>query len=190
MKGKYSPYTYLAPLYDGSETEIIIGLKEARIEKGNRFAVGITRAFSKGVIVVNLDAESYLEFKNKIGFGKLILDMGSGAGIEYILLQNSKEILAANKNVDELSNFANDDLLVQIGNENEVFRINVFNNEKERVFSNAGNDSIHQSMKGKYSPDTYLAPLYDGSETEIIIAPASEPKIPKRITRYIFISPL
>ena len=89
MKGKYSPDTYLAPLYDGSETEIIIGLKEARIEKGNRFAVGITRAFSKGVIVVNLDAESYLEFKNKIGFGKLILDMGSGAGIEYILLQNS-----------------------------------------------------------------------------------------------------
>ena len=114
MKGKYSPDTYLAPLYDGSETEIIIGLKEARIEKGNRFAVGITRTFGKGVIVVNLDAESYLKFKNKIGFGKLILDMGSGAGIEYILLQNSKEILAANKNVDELSNFSNDEELKHV----------------------------------------------------------------------------
>ncbi|MFA5011906.1 MAG: ATP-binding protein [Ignavibacteria bacterium] len=124
MKGKYSPDTYLTPLYDGSETEIIIGLKEARIEKGNRFAVGVTRAFGKGVIVVNLDAESYLKFKNKIGFGKLILDMGSGAGIEYILLQNTNEILAANKNVDELSSFSNDEELKYVfDTENSIARI-------------------------------------------------------------------
>jgi len=111
IKGRYSADEYLAPLYNSTETEIIIGLKEARIEKGNRFAVAVRRAFGKGVIVVNLDAESYLSFKNKIGFGKLILDMGSGTGIEYILLQSPKEILAANKNVDELSNFSNDENL-------------------------------------------------------------------------------
>lgn len=123
-KGKYSPDAYLAPLYDGSETEIIIGLKEARVEKGNRFAVGIRRAYNKGVIVVNLDAESYLNFKNKIGFGKLILDIGSGTGIEYILLQNPKEILAANKIVDALSDFSNDPELKQVfDSENSLARI-------------------------------------------------------------------
>jgi PAS domain S-box-containing protein len=111
QKGKYSPETYLNPLYDGKENEIIIGLKEARLEKGSRFAVAIRRANNKGVIVVNLDAESYLNFKNKIGFGKLILDMGQGTGIVYVVLQNEKEILAANKNVNELSGIKDDEEL-------------------------------------------------------------------------------
>lgn len=108
QKGKYSPDDYLAPLYNGTESELIIGLKEARMEKGSRFAVAVRRALNKGVIVVNLDAESYINFKNKIGFGKLILDMGEGTGIEYVALQSTNEILAANKNVDELSGFNND----------------------------------------------------------------------------------
>ncbi len=129
-KGKYSPDQYLAPLYEGKETEIIIGLKEARLEKGNRYAVAVRRAFGNGVIVVNLDAESYLNFKNKIGFGKLILDMGSGTGIEYILLQGPDEILAANKNVDELSNFTNDeDLRKVFDSEISLSRIVQFENK-------------------------------------------------------------
>ncbi|MCX6156850.1 MAG: ATP-binding protein [Ignavibacteriota bacterium] len=103
QKGKYTPESYLTPLYEGKEKELVIGLKEARLEKGSRFAVAVRRANSDGVIVVNLDAESYLNFKNKIGFGKLILDMGKGTGIVYVALQNEKEILAANRNVNELS---------------------------------------------------------------------------------------
>ncbi len=108
QKGKYSPDDYLTPLYEGKENEIVIGLKEARLEKGTRFAVATRRKNNKGVIVVNLDAESYLNFKNKIGFGRLILDIGAGTGIEYVALQSPAEILAANMNVDELSNFDND----------------------------------------------------------------------------------
>ena len=99
QKGKYSPEDYLSPLYEGKESEIIIGLKEARLEKGDRFAVAVRRANNNGVIVVNLDAESFINFKNKIGFGKLLLEIGSGTGIVYVVLQNEKEILAANKNV-------------------------------------------------------------------------------------------
>jgi len=111
QKGKYSPDDYLAPLYEGKEKEIVIGLKEARLEQGSRFAVAVRRAYNNGVIVVNLDAESYLNFKNKIGFGKLILDMGSGTDIVYVVLQNEKEILAANKNVNELSIIKDDNEL-------------------------------------------------------------------------------
>lgn len=108
QKGKYSPDSYLTPLYEGREKELIIGLKEARLEKGSRFAVAVRRTGGNGVIVVNLDAESYINFKNKIGFGKLILDMGQGTGIVYVALQNEKEFLAANRNVNELSQIKDD----------------------------------------------------------------------------------
>lgn len=130
QKGKYSPDDYLSPLYEGKENEIIIGLKEARLEKGTRFAVAIRRTENKGVIVVNLDAESYLNFKNKIGFGKLILDIGAGTGIKYVSLQNKEEILAANINVDELTNLNNDEELKKVYESGNTFsRIIKFNNE-------------------------------------------------------------
>jgi PAS domain S-box-containing protein len=111
-KGKYSPSEYITPILEGKEKEIVMGLKEARVEKGKRYAVAVARPSNrKGAIVVNLDAESFVEFMKKIGFGKMILDIGDGSGIEYIILQNEKEIIAANKNVDELTPFGEDEFL-------------------------------------------------------------------------------
>lgn len=165
-KGKYSPDTYLAPLYDGSETEIIMGLKEARVEKGNRFAVGIRRAYNKGVIVVNLDAESYLNFKNKIGFGKLILDIGSGTGIEYILLQNPKEILAANKNVDALSDFSNDPELKHVfDSENSLARIVKF--EERSVYEAVNLFKIENKKIGVFRVGLSMDEIYS-SESRML----------------------
>ncbi|MDD5361809.1 MAG: ATP-binding protein [Ignavibacteria bacterium] len=145
-KGKYSTTDYLAPIFDGSKKEIVIGLKEARLEKGMRFAVAVKRAYDKGAIVVNLDAESYLDFKNRIGFGKLILDIGSATGVEYIVLQSPKEILAANKNVDELSRYENDSRLkevyekdkplnriVKFGGHDVYEAVDLFNIENEKI---------------------------------------------------------
>ncbi len=131
QKGKYSPDDYLAPLYEGKENEIVIGLKEARLEKGTRFAVATRRTNNEGVIVVNLDAESFLSFKNKIGFGRLILDIGAGTGIEYVALQSPAEILAANMNVDELSNFDNDEEVKKVYETGNTYsRIVIFGDEK------------------------------------------------------------
>ena len=109
---KHSPKDYIQKILDNEETEIIIGLKESRFEQGMRFAVAIRRPFSKkGAIVVNLDAESFIAYRNKTGFGKMIQDIGSSKGIEYIILQNEKEIIAANKNVNTIVNFEKDSFI-------------------------------------------------------------------------------
>lgn len=124
---KYAQIDYIDPILEGSKREMIIGLKEARMEKGNRFAVAVARPYNKGAIVVNLDAESYIEFRNRIGFGKLVLDIGSATGVDYIILQNPKEILAANKNVNELPPYDRDDTLRKVFETGEtMYRTTMF----------------------------------------------------------------
>jgi len=124
---KYSQIDYIDPILHGQKREMIIGLKEARMEKGNRFAVAVARPYNKGAIVVNLDAESYIGFRNRIGFGKLILDIGSATGVDYIILQNPNEILAANKNVNELPPYDRDDTLRKVFETGEtMYRTTVF----------------------------------------------------------------
>ncbi len=124
---KYAQIDYIDPILRGQKREMIIGLKEARMEKGNRFAVAVARPYNRGAIVVNLDAESYIGFRNRIGFGKLVLDIGSATGIEYIILQNPNEILAANKNVNELPPYEKDDTLRKVFETGEtMYRTTVF----------------------------------------------------------------
>lgn len=111
-KGRYSPKEFLDSVLNGTKKEMVIGLKSARMEKGTRYAVAVMRPRKhKGAIVVNLDAEAYLEFKKRIGFEKTITDIGKKSGIEYIVLQDEKEILISDKKKTVLSNFSEDDFL-------------------------------------------------------------------------------
>ncbi len=133
-KGKYSPSDYLSKIIDGSENEIIIGLKKARMEEGSRFAVAVRRAINKkGAVVVNLDAESFLEFRKKIGFGKMLLDIGGGTGLEYIMLQDSVKVIAADKNVDELGSVSDDEFLKKVYSDT-VHHTRIFNFEGRKVY--------------------------------------------------------
>lgn len=112
LESKHSPLDFIRPILTGEEDELIIGLKEARHERGNRFAVAVRRADNRrGAIIVNLDAESFLEFRKKIGFGRIIQDIGKSSGIVYIALQDSNGIIAADKPVDDLSIIKNDSFL-------------------------------------------------------------------------------
>jgi signal transduction histidine kinase len=132
QKGKYSPKDFIEPILQGKESEIVIGLKEARLEKGSRYAVAVKRMDNAGgAIVVNLNAESYLEFRKKIGFGKMITDIGEKSGIEYIVLQNDKEIVAANKQVEGLSKTSEDPFLKSIYNKDTTaVRVHLFKDKK------------------------------------------------------------
>jgi PAS domain S-box-containing protein len=112
LKSKHSPKDFINPILIGEEDELIIGLKEARHETGNRFAVAVKRADDfGGAIVVNLDAESFLEFRKKIGFGRIIQDIGNSSGIVYIALQDSNEIIAADKPVNDFQSIKDDPFL-------------------------------------------------------------------------------
>ncbi len=101
----------IEPILNGSTDELIIGLKDAEFSSGQRYAVAVARTRSKGAIVVNLDAKDLLEFRKRIGIGKIIQDISKNSGIRYIALQDSGGILAASINVDSLDAIREDKFL-------------------------------------------------------------------------------
>ena len=102
----------LAPILKGGLDEYVIGLKEAEFTEGKRFAVAVARANKRGAIVINMNAEEFLEFRKRIGLGKIIRDISDNQGIEYIVLQDSLGILAAGSSVDTMSSITSDPFLI------------------------------------------------------------------------------
>ena len=105
-------YSEIAPILNGSTDELIIGLKEAEFNEGQRYAVAVARSGRRGAIVVNLDAKELLDFRKRIGIGKIIQDISKNSGIRYIALQDTGGILAASTNIDSLDAVP-DDLFLQ-----------------------------------------------------------------------------
>lgn len=92
----------LAPILNGETNEFIIGLKKAEFTDEERYAVAVARANNRGAIVVNIDAKDFLGFRKKIGIGVILNGISSHHGIEYIILQDSLGILAANEKIDSV----------------------------------------------------------------------------------------
>jgi len=106
------PEDMVAPILRSEAAELVFGLKPARYEDGQRFAVAVRRTHPDGgAIVVNLDAAELLAFRKRIGIGKLIRDLGDNNGIVYVALQDAEGIIAASGAVQELSSFSADTLL-------------------------------------------------------------------------------
>jgi len=121
----------LEPILKGGLDEYVIGLKEAEFTDGQRFAVAVSRANKRGAIVINLDAEEFLEFRKRIGLGKIIRDISDNQGIEYIVLQDSLGILAAGSSVDTMSAIASDPFLSNTMNSDKIFtRTHQFKNHE------------------------------------------------------------
>ncbi len=112
-EGKVNRYEELKPILSEETNEMIIGLKTASFSNEQRYAVAISRVFHRGAIVINLDAKDFLEFRKKIGIGKIVQDISDNSGIEYIVLQDSLGILAASSSVKEMSTISADVFLLQ-----------------------------------------------------------------------------
>jgi PAS domain S-box-containing protein len=128
LPDEYSPIQFIKPILDGKVKRLTIGLKDARYETGQRYAVAISRTHkSGGAIVLNIDAAELLEFRKQIGIGKLIKDIGDNGGIEYVALQDDRGIVAASRSVDELSAIEDDSLLTNaFDNNNTLTRTSIF----------------------------------------------------------------
>lgn len=112
--GRHRPGAAIAPILRGDTTVMVIGLKDARVEEGQRYAVAIRRHRPEGgAIVLNLDAAELLEFRKRIGIGRLIRDLGDNSGIVFAALQDPQGIIAASGEVKELSSFDADTVLGQ-----------------------------------------------------------------------------
>lgn len=124
-------YGELKPILKGEEKEMIIGLHNALHEKGERYAVAVSRAFNRGAIVINLDAKDFVEFRKKIGIGKIIKDIANNAGIEYVILQDTAGILAASSSVNSIEKIEGDSFLESAAKlDSTFFRINEFKNHE------------------------------------------------------------
>jgi two-component system, NtrC family, sensor histidine kinase HydH len=124
-------YDELEPILKDSLDEIFIGLKEAEFSDGQRFAIAVSRANQKGAIVINLDAEEFLEFRKRIGLGKIIRDISDNPGIEYIVLQDSLGILAAGSDVDTMTSIISDPFLINaINSDTTHIRIHDYKNRE------------------------------------------------------------
>jgi len=127
----------LAPVLSGEENEYIIGLKNAEFSDGERYAVAVSRSNNRGAIVVNLDAQDFLEFRKKIGVGVMLNQMSSQHGIEYIILQDSLGIIAASEKIDSVDAILNSDFLSKASESDSVL---------SRITEQAG-DEVYEVAK-------------------------------------------
>lgn len=112
LRPLHQPAEIIGPILRGEAAQMVIGLKDARFETGQRYAVAVRRhTRAGGAIVLNLDAAELLEFRKRIGIGRLLRDIGDNSGIVFAALQDTAGILAASGNVNELSSFAGDPML-------------------------------------------------------------------------------
>jgi PAS domain S-box-containing protein len=112
---KHSPVDFIRPILRGETPELVIGLKPARVEEGQRYAVAVRRTRpGGGAIVLNLDAAEFLEYRKRVGIGKLIQDIGDNSGIVFVALQDSEGIIAASGITDGLGSIGDDSLLVRL----------------------------------------------------------------------------
>lgn len=122
LRDKFSPREMLKPILQGTQTTLIIGLRQARFEEGQRYAVAIRRTKpGGGAVVLNVDAAELIEFRKRIGIGKLVKDLGDNYGIDYVVLQDREGILAATSQVEEMSSFGRDSVLGRAAERDTVF---------------------------------------------------------------------
>lgn len=121
----------LKPILTNGLDEMIIGIKQAEFSDGQRFAVAVARANKQGAIVINLDAAEFLDFRKRIGLGKIIRDISDNPGIEYIVLQDSIGILAAGSDVDTISSVTADPfLIIAMSSDNISNRVHSYKNRE------------------------------------------------------------
>jgi two-component system, NtrC family, sensor histidine kinase HydH len=123
----------LKPILVDSLDEFVIGIKQAEFTNEQRFAIAVSRANKKGAIVINLNAENFLEFRKRIGLGKIIRDISDNPGIEYIVLQDSIGILAAGSSVDTMNAIESDPFLINAINSNNTYS-RTHNYKNQEVF--------------------------------------------------------
>ena len=130
-EGNVNRYQEVEPILTGKVNEMIIGLKKAMHVEEQRFAVAVARSGKRGAIVVNMNAEDFLQFRRRIGIGQIVLDIGNNSGIEYVALQDSLGIMAASKSVKELSSFPEDSFLLSVVNSDSAYtRLSMFENHE------------------------------------------------------------
>lgn len=123
----------LRPLLEGTAARRVLGLLENPFGEGTQYVVAIARRVKPGLVLLELDSRYLLEFRKRIGIGKLIQQIADNSGIVYIVLQDEQGILAASRNISTINRIADDAFLRQsITADSVLTRMNAF--EGSEVF--------------------------------------------------------
>ncbi len=114
-------------LLDGTADRRVLGLLESPFGEGTQYIVAVARHAKPGVILLELDSRYLLEFRKRIGIGKLIQQIGDNRGIIYIALQDEQGILAASRNISTMNKIGDDSFLQKaITADSVLTRMNAF----------------------------------------------------------------
>jgi signal transduction histidine kinase len=88
------PKEFLGPLLRGEKKSMRLGYRAAAREGQQRFTAGAARKHG-GAIVVNIKADELLATRRELGPGHLIMALGKGRGVHYVVIQDETGIQAS-----------------------------------------------------------------------------------------------
>ena len=91
--------------------EELIGFGEGAYYTGQVFGVVVSRP-GGGAVAVATRSDEMLEFRRAIGLGTLFAEIGTRAGVHYIVLQDTLGIVSASRNVTAMDRIVDDPFLV------------------------------------------------------------------------------
>ncbi|NOY77843.1 MAG: PAS domain-containing protein [Calditrichaeota bacterium] len=120
----------LRAVLTGKKQEMVVGFRQSSAGMGNRYAVAVHRP-GGGAVVVSIDAAEMLALRKQLGIGQVLQEVARAPGIVYIVLQDSIGILAASKNITEMSRIDSDPFLKATLRHNRFdARVTTFNGER------------------------------------------------------------
>ena len=106
----------LGPLLKGTTRHQVLGLTQSPFGEGSQYLVAVARTNKQGFILLALDSRYLLEFRKRVGVGKLFQNIGDNRGIAYIVLQDDRGIVAASQNVSSMKRIEADSFLQEAVN--------------------------------------------------------------------------
>lgn len=101
------------PILDGTADLKVIGLLSDSAGTNSRYAVAVARSNRAGLFLLELDSRYLLEFRKRVGIGKLVQDIGDNREIAYVILQDHQGILTASRNISTINRIETDPFLQQ-----------------------------------------------------------------------------
>lgn len=124
-------------------------------------------------IELNQSKSEMLELMEKQGHSLLetILTSSQQALLSYNKIETEvKQRLLSNAIMIKLLNekgIITNELLSKIANNNNIYRINIFNSRGEKIFTSS--DEFHNGITPKNNPQEYLSPIFEGEADTIFI---------------------
>ncbi len=99
------------PILSGEYYWLTLGEQRDPVSGNILYMLAVERNRRPGAVIVGIDTDQLLDFRRRIGIGRLIQDIGDNPGIAFLVLQDTLGILTASKGVTSMSPIRSDTFL-------------------------------------------------------------------------------